>query len=128
MISAYLAGISSQYEGEDIEVRYSINRGEQLLSRGSKLFDYIKPTLVGQFALTTLAKELEEYPDEEIQIIINDAALYEVVRGTSTTQKKDVIKLANDTRATLDKLGKYKIMDVSQNHIELAKWNQVLSF
>ncbi len=128
MISAYLAGISSQYEGEDIEVRYSINRDEQLLSRGSYLFDYIKPTLVGQFALTTLAKELGKYSGEEIQIFINDAALYEVVRGTSTTQKKDVIKFAVDTRAVLDQLGEFRIIDVSQNHIELAKWNQALSF
>ena len=126
MIKAYLAGISSQYEGEDIEVRYRIYEDQELLCKESVMMEYKKPAVVGQVALVRLLKELEKYNGKEIVIIINDAALNEIIRGTSTTKNKDVLKMARDTREELIRFGNAVIKDVSGDRVELAKWNKVL--
>lgn len=126
MIKAYLLGISSQYEGEDIEVRYRIYEDQELLCKESIIMEYKKPAIVGQVALITLLKELEKYRDEEIVIIVNDTALCEVIRGTSTTKNKDVLKMATETREELLKFGNSVIKDVSVDRVELAKWKEVL--
>jgi len=126
MIRAYLAGISSEYEGEDIEVQYSIYDDQELLCKKSVLIEYKKPAIVAQVAVETLLKELEKYSGKEIVIIVNDPALYEVVRGTSTTKNKDVIKMARKTKQKLAKFGNCFINDVSRDRVELAKWKEVL--
>ena len=126
MLKAYLVGISSQYEGEDIEVRYSIYEDQELLCKESVMMEYRKPGIVGQVALITLLKELERYKGKEIVIIVNDAALCEVIRGTSTTKNKDVLNMAKDTREELTKFGNPVIKDVSVDRLELARWNEVL--
>jgi len=126
MLKAYLVGISSQYEGEDIEVRYSIYEDQELLRKESVMMEYRKPGIVGQVALITLLKELERYKGKEIVIIVNDAALCEVIRGTSTTKNKDVLNMAKDTREELTKFGNPVIKDVSVDRLELARWNEVL--
>ncbi|MHB1418978.1 MAG: hypothetical protein ACYCX4_05220 [Bacillota bacterium] len=126
MIKAYLAGISSQYEGEDIEVQYCIYEDQELLCKKYILMEYMKPAIVAQVALITLLKELEKYIGKEIAIIINDAALYEIVRGTSTTKNMDVLKMAVGLRKKLTKFGDCVIKDVSGDRVELAKWKEVL--
>ena len=126
MLKAYLVGISSQYEGEDIEVRYSIYEDQELLRKESVMMEYRKPGIVGQVALITLLKELEKYKGKEIIIIVNDAALCEIIRGTSTTKNKDVLNMAKDTREELTKFGNPVIKDVSVDRLELARWNEVL--
>ena len=126
MIKAYLAGISSLYEGEDIEIRFCIYEDQELLCKDSVIMEYKKPAIVGQVALITLLKELEKYMAKEIVIMVNDAALYEFIRGTSTTKNKDVLKMARETRKELIKFGNVAIKDVSVDHVELAKWNEVL--
>lgn len=126
MIKAYLVGISSQYEGEDIEVRYSIYEDQELLRKESVMMEYRKPGIVGQVALMTLLKELEKYKGKEIVIIVNDAALCEIIRGTSTTKNKDVLNMAKNTREELTKFGNPVIKDVSVDRLELARWNEVL--
>ena len=126
MIKAFLVGISSEYEGEDIEVRYCIYEDEKLLSKKSIIMGYKKPAILGQVALTILLKELEKYIGKEIVVMVNDAALYEIVRGTSTTKNKDVLKMARETREALEKFENLSVKDVSGNYLELAKWNEVL--
>lgn len=127
MIQAYLAGISSPYEGEDIEIQYSIYENQQLTSKESVLMEYQKPAVVGQVALITLLKKLENFIDEEIVIVINDSALNEIVRGTSTTKNKDVLSMAIEMKEELSKFANCIIEDVSINHIELTKWKIILS-
>lgn len=127
MIKAYLAGIASQYEGEDIEVRYSIYNEQELLCKEAVLMDYKKPAIVAQVALLTLLKKLERYRDSEIVIIINDAALNEIIRGTSTTKNTDVLKMQRETREELARFGYCIIKNVSGERVELAKWNECLA-
>lgn len=126
MIKAYLLGISTLYEGEDIEVRYSIYEDQELLGKQSIMMEYMKPAIVGQVALRTVLKELEKYRGKEIVILVNDPALNEIIRGTSTTKNKDVLQMARETKEELVKFGNTVIKDVSVDRVELARWNEVL--
>ena len=126
MIKAYLAGIESLYEGENVEVRYSIYEDQHLLSNESIIMEYKKPAIVGQIALITLLKKLKKYIGKEIVINISDAALYEVVKGTSTTKNKDVLKMAGQTREEFAKFPNTVIKDVTNDKAELAKWKEAL--
>ncbi|MBN7773300.1 reverse transcriptase-like protein [Clostridium aminobutyricum] len=126
MIKAYLAGISSLYEGEDIEVRYSIYEDQELISKESLIMEYKKPAIVGEVALLTLLKKLEKFKGKEIAVTVNDAALCELIRGTSTTKNKDVQDMVKKVQKELSKFENVVIKNVSVNHIELAKWNEVL--
>ncbi|MDR5660003.1 hypothetical protein RH915_10930 [Serpentinicella sp. ANB-PHB4] len=129
MISAFLEAVSTNYEGEDIEINYSIYDNDELVSKKTLLKDYKKPAIVGQFALIILLKELASYEKEgsEIKIFINDPALNELVRGTSGTKNKDVLKMARKVKEALDKFeNPIIIKDVSIDSVEIAKWNAAL--
>lgn len=126
MIKAYLVGISSQYEGEDIEVRYSLYDNQERLAKESVMMEYKKPAIVGQIALITLLKALETYRAREIVVIVNDAALNEILRGTSTTKNKDVLNMASKTREELAKFENLVLKDVTVDRVGLAEWNEVL--
>jgi len=126
MIKAYLAGIPSLYEGEDIEVRYCIYEDEELVAKESVMLEYSKPAVVGQVALLTLLRELEKYKEKAITVIVNDGALCEVVRGTSTTKNKDVRTMAKETNKALAGFETLHVEDISTNREERAKWNEVL--
>lgn len=127
MITAYMAGISSGYEGEDIEVRYSIHSGDEFVCKDSVFIDYKKPAAVGGFSLLALLKRLEEYSGEEITVIVNDAALNEIVRGTSTTRNKDVLKMASMLKKKLGEFSpEIEVKDISQDKTGLAKWDEEL--
>lgn len=129
MIKAYLVGISTQYENEDIQIRYRIYKDQELICEKMILHGYTKPLVVSHVALLTLLKELKKYMECEIIIIINDAALNEQIRGTSTTKKPDVQKMAKKVREELNKfINSVTIKDVSGNHAELVKWNDILQF
>jgi len=128
MITVYLAAITSQYEGEDIEVRYCIFDEQELKSKKSILLPYQKPAVAGQAALIAALTELMEYQDREMTIIVNDGALNELVRGTSTTKNKDVLKKFIETREALGKFDKLTIKDVSGNRAGLLKWNEAVQF
>jgi len=125
MIKAYLAGIASQYEAEDIEVRYSIYEDEELLSKEAIWLDYQKPAIVGLIALRTLLQKLEKHRGKEILIMINDAALNEIIRGTSTTKNIDVLQKARETRVELLRFGDCVIKDISGEREELVKWQEI---
>ena len=129
MIKAYLVGISTQYENEDIQIRYRIYKDQELICEKLIFQGYKKPLVVSHAALLTLLKELKKYMKYEIIIIINDAALNEQIRGTSTTKNMDVQKMANKVREELNKFkSSVTIKDVSGNHTELVKWNDILQF
>jgi len=127
MITVYLAGVAAYYEGEDIEIRYCIYDGENLVQKQSLLKDYKKPAVVGAFALMTVLKELEDYKDRAMIIVVNDPALNELIKGTSTTKNAGVLKMTNMAK---DKLRQFQkpitIKDISNDKIELAKWNDIL--
>ncbi len=127
MIKAYLAGISTYYEGEDIEIRYRIYEGEKLVTKTSIFKEYKKPAVVTMFALRALLKELEKHKDNEITIIVNDTALKEQINETTKTKNRDVLKMASLVREELKKFNNsITIKDISENKEELVKWNDVL--
>ncbi len=127
MITAYMVGISGYYEGEDIEVRYVIYDNQELVCKESILKEYKKPAIVNLFSLITLLEELENYVDSEIVIVVNDPALIEQIKGTSTSKNKDVLKRASIAR---EKIKEFEtsivIKDISNDKLELAKWNDIL--
>lgn len=124
MIKAYLGWIVSLYEGESIEVKYTVHEEQELLFKEAIMMDYKKPAIVGQVALSTLLKKLKKHRNKEIVVIINDAALYEIVRGTSTTGNKDVLKMAIQMRKELVEFPDIVIRDASKDRMELAEWNE----
>jgi len=126
MITAYLVGISTHYEYEDIEVRYRIYEDEELVCKKNIFQEYVKPAIVSQVALVALLKELEKYTEEEITIIINDSGLNEQIRGITQTKNKDVLNMSRITRKELDKFNNIIIKDVSGDVLELDKWNEIL--
>lgn len=128
MIKAYLVWITSGYEGEDVEVRWSIYKDEELLKKETLFMDYKKPALAGQFAIKILLSELEDYKDEDITIVINDGALNEIIRGTSTSKNREFQNMGEDTREALSKFERLEVENVSGNHIEISKWNDILKF
>lgn len=127
MITAYLAGISSCFEGEDIEIRYSIYENEEQLCRESIFKEYKKPAVVGLVALMDLLKELEKYEGRDITIVINDAALNEQIRGTTTTKNGHVLKMAEKARESIEEFkSPLTIRDTSSDSQEREKWNEIL--
>lgn len=129
MIKAYLVGIPTHYENEDIEIRYRIYQDETLVAEKSILKAYEKPLVVNYIALLTLLKELKKYKDNEMIIILNDGALNEQIRGTTKTKKDYVQEIASRVREELHKFkGSVTVKDVSGNPAELEKWNDILRF
>lgn len=126
MIKAYLTWISTPYEGEDIEVRYRIFEDGELIFKESVLEEYSKPALCGLVAIGTLLKSLEKYIKQEIVIVINDGALYEILNDTSRTKKEEVQYLGYKTRKAIDKFFDIHIENVSGNHLEMLKWDEIL--
>lgn len=127
MIKAYLAGIPSLYEGEDIEIRYSIFVDESLLSKEMIRAHYKKPAVVGAVAFQRVLKALAKYMDQEVTIIVNDAALCEFIRGTGKTKDKDVQRMVRDIQSELAKFDNVLIKDAGRDFKELEKWNEVLN-
>lgn len=129
MIKAYLVGISTQYENEDIEVRYKIVKEDEILVEKKYFLDYSKPLVVTHAALISLLREIENFNDEEILVIINDPAFIEQVSGSSTSKNREVLKMSRVVREKLQKMKKKFIFkDVSTNYDELMKWNDMLKF
>ncbi|MEF9939761.1 MAG: hypothetical protein RR768_06560 [Clostridium sp.] len=124
MIKAYLAAIPSLYEGEDIEVRYSIFKDEVLARQESGFLEYVKPALVGQASVLTLLPKLEKYKEEEIRIFINDASLYEILRGTNPTKNGDVIKMSDKIKKQLKKFKNLTFENITKNQAVLSEWKE----
>ncbi|NTW72013.1 MAG: hypothetical protein HGA49_07225 [Eubacteriaceae bacterium] len=128
MITAYLAGIPSGVEGEDIEIRYSINDDNGILCKKSFYKDYVKPVLVSLKAMGALCEELKNYDTDDITILINDAALNELIKGTSTTSNKEVLRLSSMVRRKLQNFShEITVKDVSINSSEIMLWSEALT-
>lgn len=126
MIKAYLTCISTLYEGEDIEIRYSIFKDEELIQKESFFEGYTKPALCGLVSMQKLLKDLEKHIEEEIVIVINDGALFEMLNGTSRTKKQEVQSLGSKVRKLVDKFYNIRIENISGNHLEVQEWNNIL--
>lgn len=126
MIKAYLAGITSLYEGEDVEIQYCIYNDSELICKNSVKMDYVKPAIVGQVAMKKLVSELKKYMDKEIVVVVNDTVLYESIRGTLKTKNIDVLRMAKETRKKLAGFENFTIEDVSGDHVKLEKWVEAL--
>jgi predicted ribosome-associated RNA-binding protein Tma20 len=127
MIKAYMAAFSTLYEGEDIEVRYSLIQDDQVIKEESVYLEYMKPAVVGVNALLILLRKLEAYKQETIVITINDGALNEIIRGTNTTQNGEVLKLAGKIKKELSKFQRVSFVNVTnKDRAELAEWKEVL--
>lgn len=128
MITAYLMGTPSYYEGEDIEIKFHVFKDQELLFKESFLKEYKKPAVVGHVALLELLKKLESFKESEILILINNGALYEQIKGTSNTKNGDVIKMTIKVNEKLEEFGNnILIKDVSTDKIELNKWMNILN-
>lgn len=126
MIKTYLTWISTLYEGEDIEIRYSIFEDEKLIQKESFYEGYTKPALCGLVAMQKLLKDLEKHIEEEIVIVINDGALFEMLNGTSRTKKQEVQVMGSKVRKMVDKFYNIRIENISGNHLEVQEWNNIL--
>lgn len=126
MIKVYLAGIASLYEGEDIEIQYSIYDDLELICKKSVSMDYVKPAIVGQVAMRTVLNKLKKYISKEVVVVVNDTALYESIRGTLKTKNIDVLKMARETRKKLAGFENFTIENVSGNYVKTEKWMQAL--
>ncbi len=126
MIKAYLTAFPMQYEGEDIEVRYSLFQDEALVKKESVYIEYMKPVVVGLASVLTLLRELEQDKTSEITVYINDDALYEIIKGSNTTRNGDVLKMASKTKKQLVKFEKLTFVNVRKSKAELAKWKEIL--
>ncbi len=128
-MKAFVAGISTYMENEDMEFRYRIYKENELLVEKKGFKKYEKPLVVSHFALLGLLKELKKMPQEDIEIVIHDAALYEQIRGTSTTKNKEVLKVVELVKKELDKFPvKVLITDVTGDFEAKTKWDQEVSF
>lgn len=128
MITAYLAGIPNFYEGEDIEIRYRVFEDGNEILKKSLFKDYKKPALVSLFALITFLKDMEAYKESPIAIMVNDAALMELIRGTSTVKDREVIKWAASAREKLSDFKMATLRHAGNDSQELAKWDEILTF
>lgn len=126
MIKAYLTWISTPYEGEDIEIRYSIFKDEELILKESIIEEYTKPALCGLVSMKKLLKQLEKHIKDEIVVIINDGALFEMLNGTSRTKKEEVQYFGHKVRKAVDKFYDIRIENVGGDHLAIKEWNNIL--
>ncbi len=127
MIKAYFVGISTQYEGEDIEIRYSVFNEEELIVKKKLFLDYQKPALVGHVGIITMLRDLEKYKKEEIIVYINDGSLYEAINATSGTKNKEVLEKAKETRREIKRFDDLEIVNITGDYKKTVEWDQVLS-
>lgn len=128
MIKAYLTAIPTLYEGEDVQIRYSVYEDDNNLFKEVVMLEYRKPSVVGQFSLITLLKRLAAYKKNEVVIFINDGALMEFINGTNRTRNADMLKMARETRKHLDRYENLKVTDVSNDKKQLLKWKEEVEF
>ena len=124
MIKAYLCTILSMYEGEDLEVRFSVYEDDTPLFKEMILLDYKKPVISGQYSLIALLKRLYEYRSMEVVVYVNDPALSEFVRGVNRTKNKDMLRMARKTKELLDEFNYISVVDVSGNKKMLPIWKK----
>ena len=128
MIKAYVVGIESLYEGEDIEIRYRVYKDGDLLKEKAFYDNYTKPILVTQLAMLSVLRFLENYRDQEIELIINDGATYSLIEKTSSPKNLEAIKMAKTTRRKLKEFQNLSLINVSADHKQIEDWDNKLTF
>ncbi len=126
MIKAYLAAFPMLYEGEDIEVRYVIYQDDVAIKKESLYIEYVKPTVVGLYSVLALLSKLDEFKEEEIEIMINDSALNEIIKGACTTKNGDVLKMASKVKKQMTKFTNLSFINVTKDKASLAKWKEII--
>lgn len=126
MIKAYLAWISTGFEGEDFEVRYRIFKDDELIEKQSLTIGYRKPAILGQFSMMTILRRLEAYEGEPVTIIINDGFLRDSLKGISGTKNQEVKEMAKENRKTMKNFIDLTIHDVSGDHLQIKEWDEIL--
>ncbi|WP_099188852.1 hypothetical protein [Tepidibacter mesophilus] len=127
MIKAYVLGITTYYEGEDIEIKISIFKDEESLLKQSYFKQYRKPAVVEHVALLDTLKRLEPYKGDDITIIINNPSLYEQIKGTSTLKNEEALKMTNEVNERLKEFGNsINIKNVSNDKVGLIEWKDIL--
>ena len=129
MITAYLVGISTHYEGEDIEIRYRIYENDELVAEKTKLEEYVKPAIVNHTALMVLLREFDKRKEEQIIVYMNDPSINDQIRGVTQTKNKDVLKASRITRETLTRSNNsIMIKDVSVDKSAMGRWSKEVEF
>ena len=127
MITAYVLGITTYYEGEDIEIKINILKDEESLLKQSYFKQYRKPAVVEHVALLDTLKRLEPYKGEEITIVINNPSLYEQIRGTSTLKNEEALKMTTEINKKLQEFeNSITIKNVSNDKVGLRQWKEIL--
>lgn len=126
MIKVYFAGISSLYEGEDIEIRYCIFEDQTQLEKEFIITKYTKPSLVGAVALLRVLKALSKQTQAEILIYTNETALCEFVKGAGNTKNRELQKKVWEIQDEIAKFDNVTLRDISSEHKLLQEWNQIL--
>ncbi len=127
MIKAYVLGITTYYEGEDIEIKINIFKDEESLLKQSYFKQYRKPAVVEHIALLDTLKRLEQYKGEEITIVINNPSLYEQIKGTSTLKNEESLKMTGEVNKKLKEFGdSITIKNVSNDKVGLKEWKEIL--
>lgn len=127
MIKAYLTCITTLFEGEDIEIRYSIFKDEELIKKESYFKGYEKPALCQLVAMEELLKELKDYSEETIVVVVNDGALLEMLEGRSRVKNLEEQNLGRKIRKILEDFPGLRIENVTGDHIRTKEWNDILS-
>lgn len=128
MIKAYVVGIESLYEGEDIEIRYRVYKDGDLLKEKAFYDNYTKPILVTQLAMLSVLRFLENYRGQEIELIINDGATYSLIEKTSSPKNLEAIKMAKTTRRKLKEFQNLSLINVSADYKQIEDWDNKLTF
>lgn len=123
----YVEGMPSYHEMDEMMFKYALYEDEELLETKTVYHDYRKPALTGLYSIILLMKEFPGLKSQELEVVVNDGALREQIKGTSTTKNRDIIKVAELCRKHLDKFGgKIKIHSVAGNHEGKLDWESRL--
>ena len=127
MKKLYVEGLPSYHEMDEMVFKYVLYEDNELLEAKTVYHDYRKPALTGLYAVILLMKEFPKLKNQEVEIIMNEGALLEQIKGTSTTRNRDILKVADLCRRQMSKFGgKLKLVSVSGNHEGKVEWESRL--
>ncbi len=101
MKTIYALGTPAYHEQDEMVFKYVVYDQEKVVSEKTVYHEYRKPSIVGLYTILLLLKEIPEYKTEEVTIIVNDGAILEQIKGTTTTKNTDILKVAKLCRNNL---------------------------
>lgn len=129
MYTIYLLTTPAYHESEDMVFRYVMYDDEEKVVKDGEIeHPYRKPLLTGMYGIMEVLKAIPEYKRESITFVVNDGALVEQVKGTTTTKNKDVLKVAQLTNKHMDKFSDtILIKSVAGDHDRMKEWEKKLN-